>query len=341
MNRSTPGLPSITNSRSLLKLMSTELVMPFSHLILCRPLLLLPPIPPSIRVFSNESTLQIRWPKYWSFSLSISPSNEHPWLISFRMDWLDLLAVQGTLKSLLQHHSSKASILQCSSFFMVQLSHPYMTIGKTIALTRWTFVGKLTSLLFRIPSWLQKTGKCDAAAWWSQQGSHLLWPHSTRAPVLTLDGGPTLLMVRSPPGARVPPGSTLKTPEAPSSLVVRGCPALSSAGPWPSPLGSHQPLPRLPLSALKPLLTPQLPRLTSPTGSGGPACPLPSFPRHSHPSWQMLERQGSGSTFGIFALAPVTFHGASHPGLHPAAPRGQNSARSPLQSLWSAGHPEA
>ena len=119
-----------------------------SHLILCRPLLLLPPNPPSIRVFSNESTLLMRWPKYWSFSFSISPSNEHPGLISFRMDWLDLLAVQGTLKSLLQHHSSKASIFRCSAFFTVQLSHPYMTTRKTIALTRQTFVGKVMPLLF-------------------------------------------------------------------------------------------------------------------------------------------------------------------------------------------------
>ena len=139
---------SINNSWSSTKLMSIESVMPSSHLILCCPLLLLPPIPPSIRVFSNESALHMKWPKYWSFSLSISPSNEHPGLVSFRMDWLDLLAVQGTLKSLLQHHSSKASILQCSTFFIVQLSHPYMTTGKTIALTRWTFVGKITSLLF-------------------------------------------------------------------------------------------------------------------------------------------------------------------------------------------------
>ena len=123
----------ITNSRNPLKLMSIESVMPSSHLILCCPLPLLPPIPPSIRVFSNKSTLHIRWPMYWSFSFSISPSNEHPGLISFRMDWLDLLAVQGTLKSLLQHHSSKASILQHSAFFTVQLSHPYMTTGKTIA----------------------------------------------------------------------------------------------------------------------------------------------------------------------------------------------------------------
>ena len=120
--------------------------MPFSHLILCRPLFLLPPIPPSLRVFSNESTLRMRWPKYWNFSLSISPSYEHPGLISFRMDWLDYLTVQGTLKSLLQHHSSKASILQCSVFFTVQLSHPYMTTEKTIALTRRTFVGKVMSL---------------------------------------------------------------------------------------------------------------------------------------------------------------------------------------------------
>ena len=132
---------SITNSRSLLKLMSIELVMPSNHLILCCPLLLLPLIFPSLRVFSNESALCIRWPKYWNFSFSISLSNEYSGLIYFRMDWLDLLAVQGTLKSLHQHHSSKASILQCSAFFIVQLSHPYMTTGKTIALTRWTFVG--------------------------------------------------------------------------------------------------------------------------------------------------------------------------------------------------------
>ena len=133
---------SITSSRSLLKLMPIESVMPFSHLILCHPLLLLPPIPPSIRVFSNKSTLRMRWPKYWSFSFSNSPSNEYPGLISFRMDWLDLLEVQGTLKSLLQHHSSKASIFRCSAFFTVQLSHPYMTTGKTIALPRRTFVAK-------------------------------------------------------------------------------------------------------------------------------------------------------------------------------------------------------
>ena len=141
---------SITNSPSPLKPMSIKSVMPSNHLILCRPLLLLPPIPPSIRVFSNESTLHMRWPKYWSFSFSVSPSNEHPGLISFRMDGLDLLAVQGTLKSLLQHHTSRASIFQRSAFFTLQLSHPYMTTGKTIALTRWTFVGKVMSLLFNI-----------------------------------------------------------------------------------------------------------------------------------------------------------------------------------------------
>ena len=139
--------PPNTNSWSLLKLMSIELVMPSNHLILCRPLLLLPPIPPSIRVFSNESALRMRWPKYWSFSFSIIPSKEHPGLISFRMDWLDLLAVQRTLKSLLQYHSSKASILQRSAFFTVQLSHPHMTTGKSIALTRQICVGKVISLL--------------------------------------------------------------------------------------------------------------------------------------------------------------------------------------------------
>ena len=137
---------SITNSRSSPKLMSIESVMPSNHLILFHPLLLLSPIFPSIRVFSNESVLRIRWPKYWSFSFNISPSNQHPGLI-FRNDWLDLLAVQGTLKSLLQHHSSKASVLWHSAFFIVQLSHPYVTTGKTIALTRWTFVGKVMSLL--------------------------------------------------------------------------------------------------------------------------------------------------------------------------------------------------
>ena len=143
---------SITNSGSLPKLMSIESVMPSNHLTLSHLLLLLPSIFPSIRVFSNESALGIRWPKYWSSSFNSSPSNEHPGLISFRMDWLDLLAVQGTLKSLLWHHSSKSSILGCSAFFTVQLSHPYMTTGKTIALTRWTFVGKGMSLLFNMLS---------------------------------------------------------------------------------------------------------------------------------------------------------------------------------------------
>ena len=157
MNCLTPGLLAITNSRSSLRLTSIESVMPSDHLILCRPLLLLPSIFPGIRVFSNESAPHIRWPKYWSFSFSISPSNEHPGLISFRKDWLDLLAVQGTLKSLLQHHSSKASILQCSAFFTVQLSHPYMTTGKTVALTRPTFVGKVMSLLFNMLSRLVTT----------------------------------------------------------------------------------------------------------------------------------------------------------------------------------------
>ena len=152
MNRSTPGLlvhhqlPEFTETHVI------ESVMPSSHLILCRPLLLLPPIPPSITVFSNESTLHMRWPKFWSFSFSISPSKEYPELISFRMDWLDLLAVQGTLKSLLQHHSSKASFLRRSAFFTVQLSHPYMTTGKTIALTRRTFVGEVMSLLLNMLS---------------------------------------------------------------------------------------------------------------------------------------------------------------------------------------------
>ena len=134
--------------------MSIKSLMPSNHLILCHPLLLLLSICPRIRVFSNESALCIRWPKYWSFSFSISPSNEHPGLISFRMDWLDLLAVQGSLKSLLQHHSSKASVLQCYAFFIVQLSHPYMTTGKTIALTKWTFVSKVMSLLFQMLSGL-------------------------------------------------------------------------------------------------------------------------------------------------------------------------------------------
>ena len=158
--------------------MSIELMMPSSHLILCCPLLLLPPIPPSIRVFSNESTLCMRWPKYWSFSFSISPSNEHPGLISFRMGWLDFLAVQGTLKSLLQHHSSKESIFRCSAFFTVQLSHTYMTTGKTIALARRTFVGKVMSLLFNMLSRLVIT--------FLQRSKHLLisWLQSPFAVIL-------------------------------------------------------------------------------------------------------------------------------------------------------------
>ena len=171
MNRSMPGLPvhhRLPESTPP-KPMSIELMMPFNHLMLCHPLLLPPSIFPSIRVSSNESVLCISWPKYWSFSLSISPSNEHPGLISFRMDWLDLLAVQGTLKSLLQHHSSKASILRRSAFFTVQLLHPYMTTGKTITLTRWTFVDKVMSLLFNMLSRLVITflprSKCLLISW--------------------------------------------------------------------------------------------------------------------------------------------------------------------------------
>ena len=152
---------SITNSQVLLKLLSITSVMPSNHLILCCLLLLPPSIFPSIRVFSNESVLPIRWPKYWSFSFSISPSNEYSGLISFQMDWLDLLAVQGTLKSLLQHHSSKASILQCSAFFIVQLSHPYMTTGETITLTRQTFVGKVNKIRPPNDSTLTQHGLLD------------------------------------------------------------------------------------------------------------------------------------------------------------------------------------
>ena len=171
---------SITNSQSLLKLMSIKSVMPSNHLILCRPLLLLPPIPPSIRVFSNESVLCVRWPKYWSFNFSISPSNEYLGLISFRMDWLDLLAIQRTLKSLLQHHSLKASILQCSAFFIVQLSHPYMITGKTIALTRLTFDGRVMSLLFNMLSlwvitFLPKS-KCLLISWLQSPSAVILEP---------------------------------------------------------------------------------------------------------------------------------------------------------------------
>ena len=171
---------SINNSRSSLRLTAIQSVMPSSHLILCRPLLLLPPIPPSIRVFSNESTLHMRWPKYWSLSFSIIPSKEHPGLISFRMDWLDLLVVQGTRKSLLQHHSSQASILRCSAFFTAQLSHPYMTTGKTIALTRRTFVGKVMFLLLNILSRLVITflprSKCLLISWLQSPSAVILEP---------------------------------------------------------------------------------------------------------------------------------------------------------------------
>ena len=171
---------SITNSWSLLKLVSIKPVTTSNHLILCRPLLLLPLIFPSIRVFSNESVLHIKWPKYWSFSFSISPSNKHSGLVSFRMDWLDLLAIQRTLKSLLQHHNSKASVLQHSTFFIVQLSHPYMTTGKTIALTRQTFVGKVMSLLFNMLSMLVITflprSKCLLISWLQSPSAVILEP---------------------------------------------------------------------------------------------------------------------------------------------------------------------
>ena len=183
MNDSAPGLLSITNSQSPPKPMPIMLMMPSNHLILCRPLLLLPPIPPIIRVFSNESTLHIRCPKYWSFSFSISPSNEHPGPITFRVDWLDLLAVQGTLKSLLQHHSSKASILWHSAFFIVQLSHPYMTTGKTIALTRRTFIDKVMSLLFSMLSQLVITfiprSKRLLISWLQSPSAVILEPRKT------------------------------------------------------------------------------------------------------------------------------------------------------------------
>ena len=173
---------SITNSWSLLKLMSIELVMPSNRLIFCRPLLLLPSVFPNIRVFSNESVLRIRWPQYWSFSFSITPSNEYSGLISFRMDWLDLLAVQGALRSFLQHHSSKASILWCSAFFIVQLSHPYTPTGKTIALTRRTFVGKVMSLLFNMLSRFfqgasMSTTSSASSPWgWHPRPQHLHLP---------------------------------------------------------------------------------------------------------------------------------------------------------------------
>ena len=186
------GTLSIANSQSLLKLMSIALVMPSSpsnHLILCRPLFP-PSIFPSIRVFSNESVLRIRWPKYWSFSFSISPSNEYSGLISFRIYWLDLRAVQGTLKSLLQHHSSKALILWCSAFFIVQLSHPYMTIGKTIALTRWTFVGKVTSLLSNMLSRLViaflPRSKCLLISWLQSPSAVIFEPPKIKSLTISI-----------------------------------------------------------------------------------------------------------------------------------------------------------
>ena len=192
----------ITNSQSLLKLMPIELVMPSNHLILCRPLLLLPSIFPSIRVFSSESVLYIRWPKYWSFSFSISPSNEYSGLISFRMDWLDLLAVQGTLKSFLQHHSSKASVLQCSAFFMVQLSHPYMTTGKTIALTRWTFAGKAMFLLFNMLSRLViaflPRSKCLLISWLQSPSAVILEPKKINSVTVSIVSPSICLEVMGP-----------------------------------------------------------------------------------------------------------------------------------------------
>ena len=181
---------SITNSQSPPKPTSIKSVMPSNHLILCRPLLLLPPIFPSIRVFSNESALHMRWPKYWSFSFSISPSNEHSRLISFRIDWLDLLAVQGTLKSLLQHHSSKASVIQCSAFFIVQLSHLHITTGKTIALSRQTFIDKVMSLLFNTLSRLVITflprSKHLLISWVQSPSAVILEPRNMSATVPTI-----------------------------------------------------------------------------------------------------------------------------------------------------------
>ena len=183
--------------------MPIESVMPSSHLILCCPLLFLPPISPSIRGFSNESTLHMRWPKYWSFSFSISPSNEHPGLLSLRMDWLDLLAVQGTLKSLLQHHSSKASILQCSAFFTVQLSHPHMTTGKTIALTRRSFVGKVMSLLFNVLSRLVITflarSKRLLISWLQSPSAVILEPPKKSDTVSTVSPSSSFRVVQKSP----------------------------------------------------------------------------------------------------------------------------------------------
>ena len=183
MNRSTPVLPVHHQLLDFTQTEAIESVMPPSHLILYRHLLLLPPIPPIIRVFSNESTHFMRWPKYWSFSFKISPSNEHPGLISFRMDWLDLLEVQGTLKSLLQHHSSRASIFRCSAFFTAQLSHPYMTTGKTIALTRQTFVGKVMSLLnmlSRLVITFLPSSKCLLISWLQSPSAVILEPQKIK-----------------------------------------------------------------------------------------------------------------------------------------------------------------
>ena len=185
MNCSTPDFLSITNCQSLLKLRSIKLVMPSNHLILYLLLLLLPSIFPSIKVFSNESVLYIRWPKYWNFSFSISPSNEQSGLISFRIDWFDLLAVQGTFKSLLQHHSSKASVFWCSAFFIVGLSHPYMTTGKTIALTRRTFVDKIMFLLFNMLSMWAITflprSKCLLISWLQSPSAVILEPRKIKS----------------------------------------------------------------------------------------------------------------------------------------------------------------
>ena len=189
MYHSMSGLPVHHQLPESTQTTPIELVMPSNHLILCRPLLLLPSIFPSIRVFSNELAFHIRWPKYWSFSFNISPFNEHPGLISFRMDWLELLAVQGTLKSLLQHHSSKASILLCSAFFIVQLSHPYMTTGKTIALTRWSFVGKVISLLFNMLSRLVITflprSKRLLILWLQSQSAVILEPRKIKSATIS------------------------------------------------------------------------------------------------------------------------------------------------------------
>ena len=184
MNHSMPGLTVHLQLLESTQTQSIESVMPSNHLILCHPLLLLPSIFPNIKVFSNESALHIRWPKYWSFSFNISPSDEHPGLISFRMDWLDLLTVQGTLKSLFQHHSSKASIIRHSAFFTVQLSRPYMTTGKTTALTRWTFVDKVMSLLFNMLSRLVITflprSKCLLISWLQSPSAVILEPPKTK-----------------------------------------------------------------------------------------------------------------------------------------------------------------